>query len=152
LQSTLHWEWFKARCSTLKGDYRYTSNTVFDSFPWPQWGTLKLEETANGGARSKKSPTEIAGKVAKAARELRSLRNKIRAENNFSLRELYRTLELPGDNPLRKAHERLDEAVWEAYYYGLPKTMQKTDELEFLLHLNELCAKAEAAGNEIIGP
>src|ERR1041385_4177597 len=33
LQSGLHWEWFKARCSTLKGDFRYTSDTVFDSFP-----------------------------------------------------------------------------------------------------------------------
>jgi len=152
LQSGLHWQWFKARCSTLKGDPRYTSNTVFDSFPWPQWGTLKLDDPANVGVRSKKSPLEIAGKVAKAARELRALRSKIRAENNFSLRELYRTLELPGDNPLRKAHERLDEAVWEAYYYGLPKTMQRRDELEFLLQLNELCAKAEAAGEEIIGP
>src|SRR5262249_37298382 len=36
LQSGIHWEWFVARCSTLKGDFRYTSDTVFDSFPWPQ--------------------------------------------------------------------------------------------------------------------
>jgi type II restriction/modification system DNA methylase subunit YeeA len=152
LQSSLHWEWFKARCSTLTERYRYTSDTVFDSFPWPQWGTLKLEGFDLGEIQTRKPPTEVAGKVAKAARELRALRKRIRAENNFSLRELYRTLELPGDNPLRTAHERLDDAVWEAYYYGLPKTMHKTDELEFLLQLNELCAKAEAAGEEIIGP
>ncbi|HVM49974.1 MAG TPA: type IIL restriction-modification enzyme MmeI, partial [Candidatus Acidoferrum sp.] len=25
LQSGIHWAWFKARCSTLKGDFRYTS-------------------------------------------------------------------------------------------------------------------------------
>src|SRR5207244_2738410 len=36
LQSSLHWVWFTERCSTLKSDPRYTSNTVFDSFPWPQ--------------------------------------------------------------------------------------------------------------------
>lgn len=33
LQSTFHWIWFINRCSTLKGDPRYTSNTVFDTFP-----------------------------------------------------------------------------------------------------------------------
>jgi MmeI, target recognition domain/Eco57I restriction-modification methylase len=36
LQSGLHWQWFNERCSTLKADPRYTSNTVFDTFPWPQ--------------------------------------------------------------------------------------------------------------------
>ena len=39
LQSDIHWSWFLNRCSTLKRDYRYTSNTVFDSFPWPQIAT-----------------------------------------------------------------------------------------------------------------
>ena len=36
LQSDLHWLWFTARCSTLEERPRYTSDTVFDSFPWPQ--------------------------------------------------------------------------------------------------------------------
>ena len=36
LQSSAHWAWLRARCSTLKRDWRYTSRTVFDSFPWPQ--------------------------------------------------------------------------------------------------------------------
>jgi hypothetical protein len=36
LQSSIHWQWFNERCSTMKADWRYTSNTVFDSFPWPQ--------------------------------------------------------------------------------------------------------------------
>ena len=27
LQSSMHWEWFNARCSTIKSDPRYTSNT-----------------------------------------------------------------------------------------------------------------------------
>ena len=37
LQSGLHWLWFKERCSTLKADSRYTSDTVFDTFAWPQF-------------------------------------------------------------------------------------------------------------------
>ena len=37
---------------------------------------------------------------------------------NYSLRDLDRTLEQPGDNPLRDAHARLDAAVRAAY--GMP--------------------------------
>ncbi|MFY0535501.1 type IIL restriction-modification enzyme MmeI [Nannocystis pusilla] len=33
LQSALHWQWFTARCSTLKRDYRYTSSTVWARSP-----------------------------------------------------------------------------------------------------------------------
>jgi hypothetical protein len=33
LQSHTHWRWFNARCSTLGGTFRYTSDTVFDTFP-----------------------------------------------------------------------------------------------------------------------
>ena len=36
LQSEIHWVWFIHRCSTMKRDPRYTSNTVFDTFAWPQ--------------------------------------------------------------------------------------------------------------------
>lgn len=152
LQSALHWEWFKSRCSTLTERFRYTSDTVFDSFPWPQWGTFKLNDVSNIKLKPERSQINLALNVAKRARELRDLRNKIRKEHNYSLRDLYRTLELPGDNPLRKAHEKLDAAVWEAYYYGLPKKMRKINELEFLLQLNELCAKEEETGNKIVGP
>jgi hypothetical protein len=34
------------------------------------------------------------------------------------LRELYRTLELPGSNPLRAAHEALNTAVMSAYGFN----------------------------------
>jgi type II restriction/modification system DNA methylase subunit YeeA len=98
LQSSIHWEWFNERCSTLKRDFRYTSDTVFDSFPFPQCPTLTQTK-----------------KVAAAAIKLRELRRKVMTENQWSLRELYRTLDLPGDNPLRKAQAELDAAVREAY-------------------------------------
>jgi hypothetical protein len=33
LQSDVLWSWFGARCSTLKSDFRYTSNTVWTASP-----------------------------------------------------------------------------------------------------------------------
>jgi type II restriction/modification system DNA methylase subunit YeeA len=130
LQSGIHWEWFNQRCSTLKRDFRYTSDTVFDSFPFPQSPTLPQ-----------------AKKVATAAVKLRQLRCQVMKENQWSLRELYRTLELPGDNPLRKAHAELDAAVREAY--GIKA---KEDPLKFLLELNFEVAAREAKGLPVVAP
>ena len=146
LQSNLHWEWFKARCSTMKSDWRYTSTTIFDSFPWPQFGILGLVEKI----KETKKPEELVLAVAEAARNLRNLRNKLRADHKLSLRELYRTLELPGRNPLKDAQDALDKAVREAYYYGLSKEMKNTDELTFLFGLNQKCYAAEKNGKKII--
>lgn len=130
LQSGIHWGWFVNRCSTLTERFRYTSNTVFDSFPWPQKPTLNQVK-----------------KVAKQAVELRKLREELRKKHNLSLRELYRSLELPGAHPLKTAHEALDAAVREAY--GMTK---KAEPLEYLLKLNADVAAAEKAGEEIEGP
>jgi len=130
LQSGIHWEWFTARCSTLKGDFRYTSNTVFDSFPFPQ--SPKLAQVK---------------KVANAAIKLRQLRCKVMTENRWSLRELYRTLELPGKNPLRQANSELNAAVREAY--GMTA---KDDPLKFLLDLNFSVAERENQGLPVIAP
>jgi SAM-dependent methyltransferase len=130
LQSGHHWVWFKARCSTLGTGFRYTSNTVFDSFPWPQ------------------SPTRVQIEaVASAAVRLRALRREVMARLDYSLRDLYRTLEEPGANPLREAHAALDTAVRAAY--GMPKD---ADILQFLLDLNRACAAKEAAGEPITPP
>jgi hypothetical protein len=69
------------------------------------------------------------------------------AKLNYSLRDLYRTLEQPGDNPLRGAHARLDEAVRAAY--GMS---DEADPLAFLLDLNLACAAKEKAGEKITPP
>jgi hypothetical protein len=66
---------------------------------------------------------------------------------NYSLRNLYRTLEEPGDNPLRDAHARLDAAVRAAY--GMA---EDADPLAFLLELNLACAAKEKAGEKITPP
>ena len=107
-----------------------TSHTVVDTFPWPQ----------------KPKRGEIA-EVAAAAVALRTLRREVMAAHGWSLRELYRTLDEPGDNPLRTAHARLDTAVRAAY--GMPKT---ADPLAFLLALNLDLAAKEKAGEQITPP
>jgi hypothetical protein len=130
LQSDMHWRWFNARCSTLGGTFRYTSDTVFDTFPWPQTPTKG----------------QIA-EVAAAAVALRALRREIMARLGYSLRALYRTLEEPGANPLREAHTRLDTAVRAAY--AMPKA---ADPLAFLLALNLTLAAREKTGEKITPP
>jgi hypothetical protein len=130
LQSSFHWEWFKARCSTLKGDFRYTSDSVFDSFPWPQIPSKR----------------QLAA-VAAAAVALRAERRETMKRNGWSLRELYRATELEGKNPIKDVQRSLDDAVAEAY-----GTDRRGDLLAFLLSLNEECAAREAEGKTIVGP
>jgi hypothetical protein len=130
LQSGIHWTWFTARCSTLTERPRYTSNTVFDSFPWPQAPTV----------------AEIKA-VADAAVALRTLRNQLKVKHRKSLRDIYRTLDLPGEQPLKTAHTKLDLAVSKAY--GMT---DKADILTFLLSLNLELAQREEGGEVIQGP
>jgi len=130
LQSTAHWAWFTARCSTMKGDWRYTSNSVFDSFPWPQ----------SPGAK------HVAA-VAKAAVALRVLRRELEARHEMSLRALYTSAEEPGEHPLKEAQATLDAAVRAAYGMGVKK-----EPLAFLLDLNQTCAAREGNGQMITGP
>lgn len=151
LQSSIHWEWFKARCSTLTERYRYTSETVYNSFPWPQWGIVENYSTPDDVGNFAKCK-DIARNVAIAGRELRELRNQLRTANNCSLRDLYRSLELPGKNPLKDAHKRLDKAVYVAYSYGLSRICTSGDELMLLYTLNSQCAAYEISGKKIFGP
>ena len=52
LSSDLHWQWTVAKGSTLKGDQNYTSDTVFDTFPWPQSPTRgQIAEAAAAAVR-----------------------------------------------------------------------------------------------------
>ncbi len=129
LQSVFHWEWFKARCSTLKGDWRYTSETVFESFPWPQ------------------HPTEAQIRsVAAAALALRAVRRAAMA-GGLNLRDLYRGVEMPGAHPLKDAQSKLNAAVSAAY--GMPAG---ADILSFLLQLNLELAEREARGEPVLPP
>jgi hypothetical protein len=108
----------------------YTNPCTFDRFPWPQ-----------------KPTRERLKALAEAKVALRALRRETMRKLNYSLRDLYRTLEQPGDNPLRDAHARLDTVVRTAY--GIADDV---DPLAFLLELNLACAAKEKASEKMTPP
>ena len=131
LQSGLHFEWFrKSSRMKVESDTRYAVRDVFETFPWPQQPTLAQVKA-----------------VAAASKQLRNVRASAIEITGGGLRDLYRTLELPGKHPLRSAHEHLDEAVRAAYGIG-----RKDQELAFLLDLNQAVAAALSSGGQVIGP
>ncbi|MBC7834879.1 MAG: class I SAM-dependent DNA methyltransferase [Phycisphaerales bacterium] len=130
LQSGAHWQWFIAKCSKLTERFRYTPESVFDTFPWPQSPTKKQIRT-----------------VAAAGREVRRIRAETLPTIKGGLRALYRTLELPGKNPLKDAHAALDAAVLDAYGFS-----PKKDLLKQLLDLNLAVAMAIDKGDPVTAP
>jgi hypothetical protein len=130
LQSHAHWLWFVTKCGKLKSDFRYSAESVFDTFPWPQ------------------NPNEKQmAAVAAAGREVRRIRAESLPKLKGGLRALYRTLELPGTNPLKDAHAALDAAVLAAYGFT-----PKADLLAQLLDLNQQVAARLTAGEPVTAP
>jgi len=130
LQSNIHYQWFHAKCSNMKSDPRYTSESVFHTFPWPQ----------------EPSEAEVEA-VAAAGRELRRVREEAAKQHGTGLRVLYRTLDLPGKNPLKDAHDALDAAASRAYGFATKK-----DLLQQILDLNAEVARMIGAGKAVAGP
>ncbi len=131
LQAEAHFEWFR-KSSRLKveTDIRYSVREVFDTFPWPQKPKVK----------------QISA-VAVAAREVRRVRDEALKRVHGGLRAVYRTLELPGKNPLKDAHAALDAAVLDAYGFSPRK-----DILSQLLELNLDVAARIEAGRPVTPP
>jgi hypothetical protein len=130
LQSSLHWLWFTTKCSKLTERFRYTPESVFDTFPWPQSPTAKQIDA-----------------VTATARELSSIRTEALQKIKGGLRAIYRTLELPGANPLKEAHTALDAAVLAAYSFSAKK-----DLLAQLLALNQQVAARIERGEPVTAP
>jgi methylase of polypeptide subunit release factors len=193
LQSSTHWLWFVTKCSKLTERFRYTPESVFDTFPWPQFDTVpsaarrdivvesaaqkrrssvgatSSDYAAPDGAKIKSTTAsykdvapdgaalqnavlsrDTLGKidaVAAAARELRRVRAEALPKLKGGLRALYRTLELPGANPLKDAHAALDAAVLAAYGFSAKK-----DLLAQLLALNQQVADKIERGEPVTAP
>lgn len=131
LQSSLHFEWFrKSSRMKVESDARYSIRDVFETFPWPQDPSVKHIQ-----------------QVASAACNVRNVRLRALSATDGGLRDVYRTLELPGAHPLKKAHEELDEAVRTAY--GIKS---KQDPLGYLLGLNRDVEEAAKQGTAVLGP
>jgi hypothetical protein len=130
LQSAAHWLWFVEKCSKLTERFRYTPESVFDTFPWPQTPSAAQVEA-----------------VAAAGREVRRIRTDALPQMKGGLRALYRTLELPGANPLKAAHAALDAAVLAAYGFSA-----NADLLAQLLALNREVAARIERGEPVTAP
>ncbi|MDR8032283.1 DNA methyltransferase [Burkholderia cenocepacia] len=130
LQSEPHRRWFEAKSSKFETRLRYTPESVFDTFPWPQSPSSKSIEA-----------------VVSAARQLRKVRADALSKLSGGLRALYRTTELPGKNPLRDAHIALDEAVLAAYGFSAKRNL-----LQQLLGLNQQIAGYIESGKTVTSP
>ena len=101
LISNVHMSWMRAVCGRLKGDYRYSSDIVYNNFPWP-------------------SPTaEQRQRIEQTAQEILNARA-LYPDSSYD--SLYDPDLMPPE--LRKAHAHNDAAVMQAY--GMP--IKETDE------------------------
>ena len=114
LSSSVHRAWFEARCSRLETRLRYTSTTVFDSFPWPQGPTQK----------------DVKG-IAETVAEILDLRAG-NLDKGVPLADQYDVLRQPGKSKLRDLHTTLDRLVVRAYGFS-----EEDDLLTQLLALNQ---------------
>lgn len=95
VSSKLHRAWLDERCSKLEARPRYSSTTVWDSFPWRAF------------------PSESAvAQVANAMGTITEYRAGRLAEG-ITLGQQYDALRMPGKSELRDMHGRLDAAVVE---------------------------------------
>lgn len=92
LTSNVHMSWMRAVCGRMKSDYRYSNTIVYNNFPWP---------TPTDAQKAKIEQT------AQAILDARAL------YPDCSLADLYDEVTMPPE--LRKAHQRNDRAVMEAY-------------------------------------
>lgn len=126
LSSSVHGAWARSRSSTLEDRLRYTSSSVFETFPWP--------DPVPGNRRER---------VAEATSRVIQRRQEICTENSFGLTALYNLVDEGAYTGLKDLHKELDEAV--AAAYGWPKAVaHDADEIvRRLLVLNREIAAGE---------
>ncbi|MDA8423621.1 MAG: N-6 DNA methylase [Nitrospiraceae bacterium] len=93
ISSSMHMAWIRNVAGRLKSDFRYSSQLVYNTFPWPSGPTEKQKAS-----------------IEKAAQGVLDARA---AHPDASLADLYDPVAMPPD--LRKAHQALDKAVDAAY-------------------------------------
>jgi hypothetical protein len=111
LASAMHMAWVRYVAGRLESRYRYSSQIVYNNFPWPSEPTEK-----------QKQAIEAASQAVLDARA---------AHPDASLADLYDPIAMPPD--LRKAHQTLDKAVDTAY--GKKKFASDAERVAFLFEL-----------------
>ncbi|MEP0855728.1 DNA methyltransferase [Trichocoleus sp. DQ-U1] len=130
LSSKAHRFWVKAQSSTLKGDTRYTHNTCFETFPFPQ-----------------KPDAKLVNKIRAKVTELHQYRTQQMEAKQWGITTLYNKFFDEPSSQLYQLHAQLDQLVMQAYGFN-----PSDDILEKLLQLNLELAEKEKQGETIIGP
>ena len=116
LTSSIHNSWMRTVAGRMKSDYQYSSNIVYNNFPWC-------------------NPTdEQKAKIEKTAQAILDARAKY---PESSLADLYDETFMPSE--LRKAHQSNDRAVMEAY--GFAKDMTESEIVAELFKMYEKLTK-----------
>ncbi len=123
LSSAAHMAWLHSVGGKLESRYRYSSDLVYNTFPWPD--------------RSKLKPAQIKA-VEAAAQAVLDARAK---HPGSTLAELYEPLTMPRD--LRAAHTALDRAV--DALYGIKSGSTEAQRLAHLLGLYQAAAPTLAS-------
>jgi SAM-dependent methyltransferase len=130
LTSNLHRHWVKAQSSTLGKTTRYTHNTCFETFPFPQ-----------------KCPAKTKIAIRAAMQELHGFRTEYMERKQCGITQMYNQFFHEPASQLAKLHAQLDKSVAQAY--GIKPS---DDPLKFLLDLNTEVAQREAQDLPVIGP
>ncbi len=130
LTSQVHRLWVKAQSSTLKSDTRYTHNTCFETFPFPQSPSKKLIE-----------------QIRTAAQDLHKYRTEQMEKKQWGITQLYNQFFHEPSSQLFKLHTKLDQLVMQAYGFK-----SDDDILAKLLELNLELAEKEKRGESVVGP
>jgi len=130
LTSKVHRLWVKAQSSTLKGDTRYTHNTCFETFPFPQTAAKQLVE-----------------EIRVTAVELHEYRTQQMSAKQWGITQLYNKFFNEPTSQLFKLHAKLDRQVIQAYGFT-----DSDNILDQLLALNLELAETEKQGQPIVGP
>lgn len=129
LTSKIHRLWVKAQSSTLKGDTRYTHNSCFETFPFPQ-----------------KPENKLIDEIRAKAQELHEYRSEQMEAKQWGITTLYNKFFNEPTSQLYKLHQQLDQLVIQAYSFN-----SSDDILEKLLQLNLELAEKEQQGKTIVG-
>ncbi len=129
LTSQVHRLWVKAQSSTLKGDTRYTHNTCFETFPFPQNPPAKLVE-----------------QIRATTHDLHNYRSEQMEKKQWGITQLYNKFFDEPSSQLYKLHAKLNQLVMQAYEFS-----PDDDILEKLLALNLELAQKEKRGEPVVG-
>lgn len=116
--SNVHMSWMRAVCGRLEMRYSYSNTIVYNNFPWP-------------------TPTEA--QKAKIEATAQSILDARELYPDSSLADLYDELTMPPE--LRKAHQKNDKTVMEAYGFDWRKMSESDCVAELMKLYQQLVSK-----------